>query len=339
MTMTRRQLDWANLGFTYLAPAFRFQAEWADGAWNEGRLTSEATLTIEEGACGLHYGQQCFEGLKAFSGPNDEPLIFRPEQNARRLIRSAERLMMQPPPEELFLRAVRECVLANLDILPPHGSGATLYLRPLLLGVGENLGLRPASRYVFRVFCSPVGPYFKGTVAGISLSVSEFDRAAPRGTGAYKAGGNYAGALLASKRARDAGFDEALFLDAKERRYLEEAGAANVFGILPTTPATLVTPLSDSILPSVTMDSILTLGMDIGLKVERRPVPIEEVPDFVEMGATGTAAGIAPVARVVHGEQDTSFEAPGPITTELQRLLTGVQSGTLPDAHDWVLRV
>ncbi|MGE0711570.1 MAG: branched-chain amino acid aminotransferase [Planctomycetota bacterium] len=332
----RRDLDWKNLGFAYLRPRLRFQAVW-DGEWSAGELTEESTLTIEEGACGLHYGQQCFEGLKAFSAPDGSAHLFRPEMNGKRMARTAERLLMEPVPQELFLRGVRECVAANLDLLPPHGHGASLYVRPLLIGVGDNLGLRPAPRYVFRVFCSPVGPYFKGGQTGVHLVVTDLDRAAPNGTGAYKAGGNYAGALLATKRAKALGFDEALFLDAREHRYLEEAGSANVYGIIAGHPATLVTPDSPSILPSVTMDSVLTLAReDLGLKVERRPVALEEVAGFSEMACTGTAAGIAPVARVRHTEGEVTFNpCPGPISTELYRLLSGIQRGLLPDPRGW----
>lgn len=337
-------LDWANLGFAYVRPPWRFQAEWRDGAWSEGGLTDEATIRIEEGATALHYGQQCFEGLKAFAGPGGEAHLFRPAENAARMSRSAARLLMPAPPAELFLRGVRACVDANRALLPPHGSGASLYVRPLLLGVGDNLGVRPAPRYLFRVFCSPVGPYFKGGLKGVRLVVTPDDRVAPRGTGAYKVGGNYAPTLLLSRQAREQGYDEVLYLDPLEHRYLEEAGAANVFGVLPGKdggPARLATPDSGSILPSVTMKSILTIAAeDMGLVVERRRVAIDEVGSFVEMGCTGTAAVITPIAHVHHAGRDYPLpEAPGPITRELYRRLTRIQSGADPDPRGWLVPV
>lgn len=344
---TRVELDWANLGFTYLRTPWRFQAEFEDGAWSEGGLVGEHTLTIEEGACALHYAQQCFEGLKAFTTPDDRSVLFRPLENARRMAASARRLLMPAPPEELFLHAVRECVRANEDYMPPHGLGAALYVRPVLLGVGDNLGLRPAPRYVLRVFCSPVGPYFKGGLKAIRLRVSEVDRVAPHGTGAFKVGGNYAGGLMATAEAKAAGYDEALYLDPIEHRALEEAGSANVYGVLPPRARggkpRLVTPDSPSILPSVTMASVLTIAAEeLGLEVERRRVDIDEVQQFVEMGCTGTAAVITPVALVHDGARDVVIgdgAAPGPITQELYDRLTGLQRGRLPDTRGWVVAV
>lgn len=344
---TRVDLDWANLGFTYLRTPWRFQAEFRDGAWSEGELVGEHTLTIEEGSCALHYAQQCFEGLKAFTTPDDRSVLFRPQENARRMARSAERLLMPAPPEALFLRGVRECVRANEEFMPPHGLGASLYVRPLLLGVGDNLGLRPAPRYLFRVFCSPVGPYFKGGMKAIRLRVSQIDRVAHHGTGAYKVGGNYAGGLMATAEAKAAGYDEALYLDPLEHRALEEAGSANVYGVLPPRtaggPARLVTPASPSILPSVTLASVLTLAAEeLGLEVERRRVDLDEVQRFSEMGCTGTAAGITPVALVHDGARDVTIgdgQAPGPITQELYARLSGIQRGLRPDPRGWVVPV
>ncbi|RMG10081.1 MAG: branched-chain amino acid aminotransferase [Planctomycetota bacterium] len=327
----------APTGFAYRPTPWRFQAEW-DGSWSEGRLLSDPRLSIEEGATCLHYGQQCFEGLKAYAAPDGTPLLFRPEENARRMARSAERLLLPPPPEELFFAGVRACVRANRDHLPAHGSGASLYVRPVLLGVGDNLGLRPAPRAVFRVFCSPVGPYFADGLRGIRLLVSDEDRVAPRGLGAYKAGGNYAGGLLLAKRAKEQGYDEVLYLDAIEHRYLDEAGSANVYGV---AGGTLLTPRSPSILPSITLASLLVLAEEeLGLRVERRRVAIDEVADFEEMGCTGTAAVITPVASVRHGEQEWRLpHAPGPRTEELYRLLVGTQTGALPDPRGWRMPV
>lgn len=343
MTRKRVELDWANLGFTYLKTPWRFQAEWKDGAWSEGRLVSESTLVIEEGACALHYAQQCFEGMKAFTTPQDRSVLFRPQENARRMATSARRLLMPPPPEELFLRAVRETVKANEEYMPPHGLGAAMYVRPLLIGVGDNLGVRPASRYIFRVFCSPVGPYFKGGVKAIRLRVTEIDRVAHNGTGAQKVGGNYAGGMMATQEAKAAGYDEALYLDPLEHRYLEEAGSANVFGIISGTgKARLVVPVSPSILPSVTMRSVAQLAEeDFGMTVERRRVAIDEVSQLSEMGCTGTAAVITPVAVVHHQGKDLKVgeTAPGPLTLELYNRLTGIQRGKLEDTRGWVVPV
>ena len=332
--------DWKQLGFTYQRAPWRFQAEWRDGQWDEGYLTDEATLTLEEGATALHYGQQCFEGLKAFGGPQGQALLFRPERNAARMERSAARLLMPAPSPQLFLHGVRACVDACRELLPPHGSGASLYVRPLLIGVGDNLGVRPAPRYLFRVFCSPVGPYFKGGLTGIKLVTTPEDRVAPRGTGAYKVGGNYAAQMLLTRQAKERGFDEVLYLDPLQHRTLEEAGSANVFGILPGSPATLVTPDSPSILPSITLDSLLVLAREeLGLTVERRRIAIDEVPGFQEMGCAGTAAVITPVALVSHEGRESKFPAPGPLTKELYRLLTHIQQGALPDPRGWVQTV
>ena len=337
--MTR---DWSKLGFGYVKTPFRFHAEWSDGSWSDGGLVEDETLHVAEGASSLHYGQQCFEGLKAYESPSGEALLFRIDQNAKRMIRSAERLLMPPPSEELFVRAVEACVAANRDHLPPHGSGATLYVRPMLIGVGDNLGLRPATSYIFRVFCSPVGPYFAGGLTGIRLKVTDMDRAAPNGTGGFKVGGNYAAGLLLSKQVKAEGYDSVLYLDAKEHRYLEEAGSANVYGIISDdSGACLVTPESESILPSITMDSLLVLAReDLGLKVERRPIPVGEIASFNEMGCTGTAAVITPVSHVTHGEIQYDLpEAPGPVTRNLYDTLTGIQTGKLPDPHGWIRTV
>lgn len=334
--------DWKQLGFTYSPTPWRFQAEWRDGAWSEGLLTDEATIPLEEGATALHYGQQCFEGLKAFAGPAGQALVFRPDRNAARMERSAARLLMPSPPPELFLQGVRACVDACRASLPPHGSGASLYVRPLLIGVGDNLGVRPAPRYLFRVFCSPVGPYFKGGLAGIKLITTDQDRVAPHGTGAFKVGGNYAGQMLLTRQAKERGYDEVLYLDPLEHLYLEEAGSANVFGILPGAPAALVTPDSPSILPSITLDSLLVLAREeLGLRVERRRIAISEVARFQEMGCAGTAAVITPVSLVTHEKQDLLKlpPTPGPLTKELYRLLTHTQQGLLPDRRGWVVEV
>ena len=323
-------------GFDYRETPWRFQAEWSDGEWTEGELVSESTITIDEGATCLHYAQQCFEGLKSYASPDGTPLLFRVDQNAARLRRTAARLLMPEVSEELFLRGVHACVHANRHLLPPNGGGGSLYVRPLLIGVGENLGLRPAPRYVFRVFCSPVGPYFADGLKGIRLLVTDQDRVAPRGMGSYKAGGNYGGGLMLTANAKKQGHNEVLYLDPTSHTRLEEAGSANVFGV---RGETLVTPGSSSILPSITMDSLLQLARDRGLAVERRDVPVGELADWEEMGCTGTAAVITPVAQVTDGEQVYRFTAPGPHTKALYDELTGIQYGNREDRHGWVTEV
>jgi branched-chain amino acid aminotransferase len=341
----RVELDWGNLGFSYTRTPWRFQAEFRDGAWSAGGLLEESTITIDEGATALHYAQQCFEGLKAYTAPDGAARLFRPQENAARMARSATRLLMAAPPADLFVRACVETVRANKAYMPPHGVGASMYLRPVLLGVGENMGLRPAPRYLFRVFCSPVGPYFKGGIKPVRLRVSAIDRVAANGTGSYKVGGNYAGGLLATQEAKQAGYDEALYLDPIEHRYLEEAGSANVFGILAPRPASkkprLVTPDSSSILPSITMKSVATIAQDdLGFEVERRRVPIDEVASMLELGCTGTAAVITPVGVVHHAGKDITLpHAPGPVTLDLYERLTGIQRGVRPDPRGWMLAV
>ncbi|MBL4848410.1 MAG: branched-chain amino acid aminotransferase [Planctomycetes bacterium] len=333
--------DWVNLGVNYHPTPWRFQAVWEDGAWSEGELVAEATITLSEGSTAIHYGQQCFEGLKAHAGPDGEAYLFRPEQNAARMARTAERLLIPPPPTELFLRGVEATVAANPEALPPHGCGAALYLRPLLIGVGDNLGLRPAPRFIFRVFCSPVGPYFKAGLKPIRLAVSPFDRVAARGTGSFKAGGNYAGGLYASRQAKQLGCDEALYLDPDTRTFLDEAGSANVFGILPGSdgaPDRLVTPASASILPSITMDALCTLAKEeLGLSVERRPLPLSELAQLRELACAGTAAVVTPVSAV-RLEDGTEIALPQPVGETTQRLhevLTAVQTGLMEDRWSW----
>tara|TARA_R110002072_G_scaffold50559_5_gene135988 strand:+ start:867 stop:1907 length:1041 start_codon:yes stop_codon:yes gene_type:complete len=333
--------DWVNLGVNYHATPWRFQALWEDGSWNEGGLVAEPTITLSEGSTAIHYGQQCFEGLKAHAGPDGQALLFRADQNAARMARTAERLIIPPPPEELFLRGVEATIAANPGALPPHGCGASLYLRPLLIGVGDNLGLRTAPRFVFRVFCSPVGPYFKGGLEPIRLAISPFDRVAARGTGSFKAGGNYAGGLFASRQAKSLGCDEALYLDPQTRSFLDEAGSANVFGILPgegDAPDTLVTPASASILPSITMDALCTLAKDeLGLVVERRPLPVSELPKLRELACAGTAAVVTPVSavRLEDGSEITLPQPVGDTTRRLFQTLTAVQTGLAEDRWGW----
>ena len=342
--LAKKPLDWANIGFEYIKTDFRFSASYQDGAWSEGGLVDSEVIHIHEGAPALHYAQQCFEGMKAHSGPDGQPLLFRPELNHARMERTAARLLMPEVPADLFRRGVEETVRANYAWLPPQGSGASLYIRPLLIGVGENLGLKPAPVFEFRVFVCPVGPYFKQDgLAAISLAVSDLDRAAPAGTGSYKAGANYAGGLLATRRAQQLGANEALFLDAAEHQYIDEAGSANL--IIATKDGKLITPQSNAILPSVTRRSLMVLAeKKLGLQTEERPIDLRaELPRFAEAGACGTAAVLSPIGRILlDGEWHNIAEdgkTVGPVMQKLYDLLTGIQQGVLEDEFGWLHEV
>ena len=339
----KQSLNWSELGFQYKKTDFRFRAVWRDGAWNEGEMISDEFIAIHEGAPSIHYAQQCFEGMKAQTAPGGRILLFRPDLNAQRMGRTAERLLMPHIPEEMFVRAVRDTVRANASWVPPYGSGASLYIRPMLIGVGENLGLKPAQSYEFRVFVSPVGPYYKTAGLGtIKLAVSEMDRAAPSGTGSYKAGANYAGGLLATKRAQELGANEALYLDSKERRFIDEAGSANIVVVL--QDGTVVTPKSDAILPSITRRSIMTLAeKKLGLTVEERPIELrKEIAQFSEAAACGTAAVLSPVGKIWFDGDWHDIGDPehvGPVMQQLYDLLVGIQKGEAEDEFGWTVDV
>ena len=343
MNNTRKaDLDWSNLSFSYIQTDYRFRAEWRDGNWNEGRLEKDPFLRVHEGSTALHYGQQCFEGMKAFTAQDGRVLLFRPDENARRIQRSAARIMMPAVPEELFLKAVLETVQANRRWIPPYGSGASLYIRPLLYGMGPNIGVRPAPEYMFTVFCMPVGPYFKGGLKPVFFSVSTYDRAAPMGTGAAKVGGNYAASLLAHQEAVDAGFADCIYLDPTHHRNIEEVGAANFFGI--TRDNRFVTPKSPSILPSITRMSLVTIAREmLGMTVEERDVPIDSLDEFVEAGACGTAAVITPIGGIQYQGRMIRFQGDGskvgPVTRKLYDTLKGIQQGDQPGPEGWVVEV
>ena len=340
----KKDLDWANLGFSYLKTGYRFVANWENGQWSEGENVTSEMMEIHEGSPALHYAQQCFEGMKAQTAKDGRVLLFRADLNAERLNHTANRLLMPTVPEALFMKGVEEAVRKNYAWIPPHGSGASLYIRPLLIGIGENMGLRPATQYQFRVFVSPVGPYYKGSgLSLISLAVTDFDRAAPRGTGYVKAGANYAGGLLSTKTAQELGATEALYLDSAERKYLDEAGSANI--LLALKDGTFVTPKSDAILPSVTRRSIMILAKDeLGLKTEDRPVELmKELPEIEEMAACGTAAVISPVGKIWVKDQWHTFykngEEVGPTMLKLYELLTQIQKGEKEDPYGWTKEV
>ena len=332
-------LDWAKIGFKYRNTDFRFRAKWDNGQWDVGRLVEDSFIKLSEGAPALHYAQQCFEGMKAQTAKDGRILLFRPNLNAERMRRTAERLLMPSVPDGLFIEAVEQVVRANYRWVPPFGSGASLYIRPMLIGVGENLGLRPAEEFEFRVFCSPVGPYYsEGGLGSISLAVSQYDRAAPQGTGSYKAGANYAAGLLATKDAIALGADEALYLDSRDRRFIDEAGSANILVLIDGD--TLVTPASSAILPSITRRSIMILAeTDLNLKVEERAIDLrEEFESFVELAACGTAAVLSPVKRVWFDDEwhDVGRSPETPIMQSLYDKLVGIQSGILCDPGHWV---
>ena len=340
--MEKVDLDWGNIGFVYRKTDYRYVMTWKDGVWSAGTLTEDNLIAITEGSPVFHYGQACFEGLKAQTTPDGRVVIFRPDENAKRLNRSAAAILMPEIPEDVFVDACLQTVKANLRWVPPHGSGASLYIRPYLIGTGENLGLKPAPEYLFSIFVCPVGPYFKGGMTPVNFIVSDYDRVAPVGTGAYKVGGNYASSLKPQSLAKKAGYADCVFLDAKTRTYIEEIGSANFFGI--TAANSFVTPKSPSILPSITKFSLMHIAEhDFGMTVEERPVRIDSLADFVEAGACGTAAVITPIGGICYNGTLHSFYAdgkePGPVTRKLYDRLTGIQSGEQEGPEGWVVEV
>jgi branched-chain amino acid aminotransferase len=336
--MNRASTDWKNLDFGYHKTDQNIRYTWKDGSWDGGVLTGDETLPLHIAATCLHYGQQCFEGLKVFQQQNGDVVVFRIDENARRMIRSCEKIYMQPPTEEMFIEAVEKVVNANRKYVPPYGTGAALYVRPLVIGSGPQVGVKPADEYVFMVFVTPVGPYFKTGFKPVNMIVEEeYDRAAPNGVGDVKVGGNYAAGLRASFRAKSKGFTEVIYLDAKEKRFIDESGPANFFGI--TAEGRYVTPQSESILPSITNMSLVTLAEEMGLRPERRPIEIEEVFGFKEAGCCGTAAVITPIGSITFGDRKVVYSEdgePGETCTALYKKLTGIQLGDEPDTRGWI---
>ena len=332
-------LDWGNLSFAYVKTPYRYVSDFKDGKWDEGRLIEDDKIVISECAGVLQYAQTCFEGLKAYTTADGRIVTFRPDLNAERMENSAKRLEMPVFPQERFLDAVDKVVAANRDYVPPYGSGATLYIRPYMFGSSEVIGVKPAKDYQFRMFCTPVGPYFKEGVRPIVIRVSDFDRAAPRGTGHIKAGLNYAMSLHAIVDAHNNGFEENMYLDPATRTFVEETGGANF--IFVTKDNTVVTPKSGSILPSITRRSIIYVAEHyLGLKVEERPVRFDEVKDFAECGLCGTAAVISPVGKIVdHGNEicmPSGMEKMGPVIQKLYDTLTGIQMGHIEAPEGWI---
>ena len=334
-------LDWKNLGFSYIKTDYRFIARWKDGKWDNGELTTDSTLHIHEGSTALHYGQQCFEGLKAYRCKDGSINLFRPDQNAERMHNTCDRLLMPQVPTELFIRACKEVVKANKKWVAPYGTGATLYLRPFVIGVGENIGVRPAPEYLFCVFCCPVGAYFKGGMKPSNFLVTDYDRAAPHGTGGVKVGGNYAASLLPHELAAKRQFADAIYLDPKTHTKIEEVGAANFFGI--TRDNKFITPRSDSILPSITKYSLLHLAKErLGMETIEGDVYINELDKFAEAGACGTAAVISPIGGIQYGDDFHVFYSEtevGPITKRLYDELTGIQFGDVEAPEGWIVKV
>ena len=337
--MEKKNIDWGNIGFSYMPTEARFVANYKDGKWDEGGLTEDAAITITECAGVLQYAQTCFEGLKAYTTEDGRVVCFRPDLNASRMADSCRALEMPVFPEDKFVDAVAQVVKANLAYVPPFGSGATLYIRPFMFGSNAVIGVKPADEYQFRIFVTPVGPYFKGGAKPITIRVSDFDRAAPHGTGHIKAGLNYAMSLHAIVDAHNNGFDENMYLDPQTRTKVEETGGANFIFI--TKDNKLVTPKSDSILPSITRRSIMYVAEHyLGMEVEHREVFFDEVKDFAECGLCGTAAVISPVGKIVdHGNEicfPSGMEEMGPVTKKLYDTLTGIQMGHLEAPEGWI---
>ena len=340
--MEKKDLDWSNLGFGYVKTDKRFVANYKNGAWDEGTLTDDADIVLNECAGVFQYAQTVFEGLKAYTTEDGHIVTFRPDLNASRLADSARRLEMPVFPEERFVDAVQKVVEANAAYVPPYGSGATLYIRPYMMGTNPVIGVKPADEYQFRMFCTPVGPYFKGGAKPITIRVSDYDRAAPCGTGNIKAGLNYAMSLHAIVTAHADGFDENMYLDPKTRTKVEETGGANF--IFVTKDNKLVTPKSDSILPSITRRSLVYVAEHyLGMKVEHREVYFDEVKDFAEAGLCGTAAVISPIGKIVdHGKEiliPSGMEEMGPVTKKLYDTLTGIQMGRIEAPEGWIKRI
>ncbi len=337
--MEKKNIDWSDLGFGYHKTDKRFVANYKDGAWDNGVLTEDDQVVINECAGVLQYAQTCFEGLKAYTTEKGQTVIFRPDLNASRMKDSCERLEMPVFPEDRFVQAVVDVVKANEAFVPPYGSGATLYIRPYMFGSNPVIGVKPADEYQFRIFTTPVGPYFKGGAKPITIRVCDYDRAAPHGTGHIKAGLNYAMSLYAIVDAHQKGFDENMYLDAATRTKVEETGGANFIFI--TKDGKLVTPKSNSILPSITRRSLVYVAKEyLGMEVEEREVFFDEVKDFAECGLCGTAAVISPVGKINdHGKEicfPSGMDEMGPVTKKLYDTLTGIQMGRLEAPEGWI---
>ncbi|SDQ32655.1 branched-chain amino acid aminotransferase [Carnobacterium viridans] len=334
-------IDWNNLGFSYIKTDYRYISFWKDGEWDNGTLSEDNKVHISEGSTALHYGQTVFEGMKAYRTKDGSINLFRPDQNAERMQRSCRRLMMPAIPTDAFIEAVKKVVKANEQYIPPYGTGGSLYLRPYMIGVGDNIGVKPAEEYLFSIFCMPVGAYFKGGLKPTNFMVSDYDRAAGNGTGAAKVGGNYGGSLLPGSEAHKRNFSDAIYLDPTTHTKIEEVGSANFFGI--TKDNKFVTPVSPSILPSITKYSLLYLAKErLGLEVIEGDVFIDQLDDFKEAGACGTAAVISPIGGIQNKDDFHVFYSEtetGPVTKKLYEELTGIQYGDVEAPVGWIQKV
>lgn len=336
--MKETNIDWSSLPFGYVKTDYNVRCTFKNGEWGEIVVTDSEEITMHMAATCLHYGQEAFEGLKAFRGKDGKIRVFRTEENGKRLQDSARGIMMAPIPLDLFKKMVLMAVKLNERFVPPYGSGASLYIRPFEIGTSARVGVKPADEYTFIILVTPVGPYFKNGFKPTNFAIMrEFDRVAPKGTGRIKVGGNYAASLVAGEKAHDLGFSGVLYLDSKEKKYLDECGAANFFAIKDNT---YITPYSESILPSITNKSLTQIAEDLGMKVERRPIEVEELATFEEAGACGTAAVCTPIGEIVDLDNDIKYTLakdgnPGEMTTKLYNHLRGIQDGEIEDIHGW----
>lgn len=339
--MEKQNLDWANIGFGYRKTHASYVSYYKDGKWDDGAMTADNTVTLSEAACVFHYAQCCFEGIKAYTTEDGRIVMFRPDQNAKRMKDTCERLMMPVFPEERFLEAITRTVRENADFVPPYGSGASLYIRPFMIGSGPVLGVSPAEEYLFRVLVTPVGPYYKGGMKPIRVVVSDYDRAAPHGTGNVKVGLNYAMSMYPGQLAHAEGYSECLYLDPATRTKIEEAGGANFIAV--TKSGKLITPKSDSILPSITRRSVLQIAKDVlGIEVEETDLYIDQLDEIAEAGLCGTAAVISPIGSVdYHGKRHVFYSETevGPVIKKLYETLVGIQNGKLPAPEGWIYQV
>lgn len=339
-TVKRADLKWEELSFSYLKTDYNIRFTWKDGAWSKGALSEEEYIPLHVAAPCLHYGQETFEGLKAFETKDGRIVVFRPDANGRRLRKSCDRISIPQISDDMFLDAVRQVVSANIRFVPPYGTGASLYIRPVVIGTGAKVGLGPALEYTFIILVTPVGPYYKDGFAPVrSLIVEEYDRAAPLGVGDCKVGGNYAASLQGDRLGKERGYPVVLYLDAKEKRYIDEFSTSNFISI---KGSSYVTPDSSSILHSITNESLSVIASDFGMSVERRHVPVEELAELDEVGAVGTAAVITPVCSITYRDKEFVFgdgKTAGPVLTKLHDTLLGIQRGEIEDRHGWLYEV
>ncbi len=332
------ELDWTHLGFGYTPVNTHIRHTWKDGVWSEGELRSDHTITMSIAACCLHYGQAAFEGLKAFTCKDGKVRLFRPDENARRLSKTARHLLGPEVPTEMFVESCRRVVRDNIEFVPPYGTGGSLYVRPLYIGTSPQIGVHPSVVYDLLIMVMPVGAYYKGGLRPVdALVIDEFDRAAPKGMGCVKVAGNYAASFLPSKIAKDKGFTITLFMDPKSHEFVDEFGTSNFFGI--TKEGVYVTPESPSILDSITNKSLQQIAKDLGMKVEKRPIHKDELPEFAEVGACGTAVVITPISSISIGGETISYSGEFPTLKKLHDRITGIQYGELPDSHGWLYEV